>query len=229
VDDKETTMRDASTPTRPFPRAVLFDFDGTLGDSYPAITASVNQVRALNDLPPLTEAEVRPHVGRGPANLLEQTVPRGDNAANVAAYRAHHPSVLHSGTRLMPGAAELVRGLHERGLGLAVTSNKLVGFTRDLLTYLGVAMYFQAVLGPEDVVHPKPAPDMLLAALPRLGVSAAEALYIGDMVIDIETARGAGVSVWTVATGSDDAETLARGRPDRLFRDLHEVASALVA
>jgi 2-phosphoglycolate phosphatase len=222
-------MREANMPIPPFPKAVLFDFDGTLGDSYPAITASVNHVRGLHKLPPLTEAEVRPHVGRGPANLLEQTVPAGDNAANVAAYRAHHPSVLHSGTRLMPGAAELLRGLHERGLRLAVTSNKLVGFTRDLLAYLDVAPFFHAVLGPEDVAHPKPAPDMLLAALSHLGVSAPEALYIGDMVIDIETGRGAGVKVWTVATGSDDAATLALAHPDRLFHDLGEVRGVLLA
>ena len=66
-------------------KAVLFDFDGTLGDSYPAITASVNHVRALYELPPLSVAEVTPQVGRGPGYLLEKTVGRGDPAANTAA------------------------------------------------------------------------------------------------------------------------------------------------
>src|ERR1700676_3994566 len=87
------------------PRAVLFDFDGTLGDSYPAITASVNHVRALHHLPPLSIAEVLPHVGRGPARLMQETVGLQDVEANVAAYKAHHPSVMREGTRLMPGAA----------------------------------------------------------------------------------------------------------------------------
>ncbi|HZY84849.1 MAG TPA: HAD-IA family hydrolase [Gemmataceae bacterium] len=208
-------------------RAVLFDFDGTLGDSYPAITASVNHVRTLHGLPPLPEAEVRRHVGRGPGYLLQHTVPQGDQQANAAAYRAHHPSVLHSGTRLLPGAADALRTLHGRGLKLGVCSNKPVDFTRELLSYLGVAPYLDVVLGPEDVARPKPAPDMLLAALPRLGVAAAEALYVGDMTVDVETARAAGVRVWIVPTGSDTPAAIARARPDRTLRDLVELPDLL--
>ena len=80
-----------SGPGRP-PRAVLFDFDGTLADSYPAITASVNAVRAAHGLPPLDEDTVRRHVGRGPAYLMEHTVPGGSVPADVARYvRAERP------------------------------------------------------------------------------------------------------------------------------------------
>ncbi len=129
-------------------QAVLFDFDGTLGDSYPAITASVNHVRARHGLPPLSEVEVRRHVGRGAGYLLKHTVPAGTPEANAAIYRNHHPSVLRSGTRLMPGAAESLRSLHQRGLRLGVCSNKPVHFTRELLAYLGVASYLDVVLGP---------------------------------------------------------------------------------
>jgi phosphoglycolate phosphatase len=208
---------------------VLFDFDGTLADSYPAITASVNHVRSLHHLPPLPEAEVRRHVGRGPEHLLRTTVGGGDVAADVAAYRAHHPSVLRSGTRLLPGAAEALRTLHSRGLHLAVCSNKPVTFTRQLLDYLDVAKYLKIVLGPEDVARPKPAPDMLLAALGRLNVRAAEALYVGDMTVDVETARAAGVMVWVVATGSDEPDALARAKPDRMLQGLAELADGCCA
>src|SRR5690349_12109362 len=183
-------------------RAVLFDFDGTLADSYPAITASVNHVRARHGLPPLSEPEVRRHVGRGGSYLLEHTVPAGSLEANSAAYRAHHPSVLRSGTRLLPGAAEALNALQQRGLLLGVCSNKPVDFTRELVAYLGIASCLNVVVGPEDVPHPKPAPDMLRAALSRLKVAADEALYVGDMGVDIQTARAEGVSVWVVPTGS---------------------------
>jgi 2-phosphoglycolate phosphatase len=204
-------------------RAVLFDFDGTLVDSYPAITASVNHVRALHGLPPLTEPEVRRHVGRGAGYLLQHTVPAGDPEADAAAYRAHHPSVLREGTRLMPGAAETLRALHEDKLLLGVCSNKPVDFSRELVKYLGIASYLDIVLGPEDVPHPKPAPDMLRAGLSRLNVPAEQALYVGDMAVDIQTARAAGVSVWVVPTGSDEIETLRQAHPDRLLRDLADL------
>src|SRR5947209_17136538 len=104
--------------------AVIFDFDGTLVDSYPAITASVNHVRAAHHLPPLSEPEVRRCVGRGPAYLLQHTVPGTNLDQDLARYRAHHPSVLRSGTRLLPGVAETLRSLKNSGLHLAVCSNK---------------------------------------------------------------------------------------------------------
>jgi phosphoglycolate phosphatase len=222
------SLKEDAVPSSLLPsglRAVLFDFDGTLGDSYPAITASVNHVRALYQLPPLAEAEVRHYVGRGPEYLLRHTVGRGDVMANIAAYRAHHPSVLRTGTRLLPDAVETLRTLHDHGLHLAVCSNKPVVFTRQLLEYLAVADYLEVVLGPEDVARPKPAPDMILAALERLRLPATAALYVGDMTVDIETARAAGVSVWVVATGSDDLEALTQARPDRILKSLRELTA----
>jgi phosphoglycolate phosphatase len=209
------------------PRAVLFDLDGTLVDSYPAITASVNHVRAARGLPPLPVEEVRPHVGRGPNYLLEHTVPGTDLEADFARYRAHHPSVIEAGTRLLPGAVDTLTALKQSGKLLAICSNKPLPFTARLLHVLDLAGLMDAALGPEDVPRPKPAPDMLVAALARLGVSPAEALYVGDMAVDVQTARGAGVTVWVVPTGSDDLETLRAARPDRILRDLAEIPPLL--
>jgi phosphoglycolate phosphatase len=211
------------TANAPGFRAVLFDLDGTLLDSYPAITASVNHVRSLHGLGPLSVAEVTRHVGRGPDYLLSRTVGVGDPPANLAAYRAHHPGVLREGTRLLPGAREVLEGLHARGLRQAVCSNKPVAFTRELVAYLGVAGFLDVVLGPEDVARNKPAPDMLLGALFRLGVGPSEALYVGDMTVDVEAARAAGVRVWVVATGSDTAEALDHARPDRRLDHLEDL------
>lgn len=208
-------------------RAVLFDFDGTLADSYPAITASVNHVRALHGLPPLSEAQVRRHVGRGPAYLLAQTVPGSDVAAAVGHYRAHHPSVMRAGTRLLPGASQVLASARSTGRRVAICSNKPGNFTRELLKYLGLSAQVDLVLGPEDVARPKPAPDMLLLALERLQVPAAAALYVGDMTVDIETARAAGLRVWVVPTGSDDRSALEAAGPDRLLSHLYELASLL--
>jgi phosphoglycolate phosphatase len=216
-------MQQASGPVR----AVLFDFDGTLIDSYPAIAASVNHVRALHGLGPLSVAEVKRHVGRGPTYLLARTVGGPDVSADVEAYRAHHPTVLREGTTLLPGARQTLEGLHARGIKLGVCSNKPVAFTRELVAYLGVSAFLDVVLGPEDVGRLKPAPDVLLTALTRLGVAPAEALYVGDMTVDVETARAAGVRVWVVATGSDTPEALDRAGPDRRLSGLPDVLDLL--
>lgn len=209
-------------------RAILFDLDGTLADSYGAIAASINHVRACRGLTPLPEVEVRRFVGRGLEHLLQDTVPGTDVAVDAERYRTHHPSVLASGTRLLPGVAEALPALKRLGLKLGVCSNKPRDFTRKLLGILGIDV-FEAALGPEDVLEMKPAPDMLLEALKRMQVSPAEALYVGDMVIDIRTARAAGLRVWAVPTGSEDRAALKAAEPDEILESMGELVPRLKA
>jgi phosphoglycolate phosphatase len=208
--------------------AVLFDFDGTLADSYQAITASVNHVRAGHGLPPLKEEAVRPHVGRGMPYLLEHTVPGVNQEKDQATYREHHPSVMLTGTRLLPGAREALSAIHASGRRVGVCSNKPRAFTKELLEYLDIGQYVAAAFGPEDVARPKPAPDMIRVALAWLRVPADQALYIGDMVVDIETACAAGVTVWVVPTGSEDRSALETAGPERILRDLFELKELFV-
>jgi 2-phosphoglycolate phosphatase len=210
-------------------RAVMFDFDGTLADSYPAISASVNHVRAQHGLAPLPIDDVRRFVGRGPAYLIEHTVPVGDVERNTAKYKAHHPSVMLSGTHLFPGVADALGVLKQRGYHLAVCSNKPRRFTVELMDYFKLGAIIDLIVGPEDVPRPKPAPDMLKKALRQLGVSSRAALYVGDMVVDIETARGASTAVWVVPTGSNDRATLEAGKPDRVLDNLGELVELLPA
>ena len=206
--------------------AVFFDFDGTLADSYDAIAASVNHLRALRGHAPLTTNDVKFHVGRGPEYLLTKTVPGTDLAVDLVRYRAHHPTVMADHTRLLPGAVDVLRSFHSAGKLIALCSNKPRLFSDDLLAHLSIAELFHAVIGPEDVPQPKPAPDMILAAMKRLGVPAAKVLYVGDMVVDIETARAAGVTVWIVPTGSDTLETLNAAKPDRMLVTLADLLTA---
>lgn len=208
-------------------QAVCFDFDGTLIDAYPAISASVNHLRARRGLPPISETEVRKYVGRGPAYLISNTVGADDVEEDLQEYRRHHPTVMMGGSHLLPGAAELVRRLKQSGRYVGLCSNKPAIFSHELLKKLELYENFDVVLGPEDVPRPKPAPDMLLDALVKLEVAAENTLYIGDMSVDIETARGAGVSVWVVPTGSETIEQLEAAAPDRVLQDLVEAIDIL--
>ncbi len=208
-------------------RAVLFDFDGTLADSYPAITASVNHVRAAHQLPPLTEEEVRRHVGHGPEYLLEHLVGGADVQENLALYRAHHPSVLRTGTQLLPGVGDALKGLKKSGLLLGICSNKPRLFTAQLVEYLGLRELIDVIVGPEDVRQIKPAPDMIFVALQRLTVRPDQALYVGDMVVDFQTGQAAGVRVWLVATGSNTREVLEAANPERLLTGLEQLPALI--
>jgi phosphoglycolate phosphatase len=209
-------------------KAALFDFDGTLADSFDAITASTNHVRTAYGLPPLPGDVIRRYVGFGLPHLMRELVPHADPDAAVALYREHHPSVMASGTRLMPGVAETIPELVRRGFRLGVCSNKRVEFTRQLVGALGLGEYFTAVLGPEDVANrPKPDPVMLLEGCRRLGVSPAEAVYVGDMDIDVHTARAAGIPVWLVPGGAVDVESAAAAGPDRVLGGFADILDLL--
>jgi phosphoglycolate phosphatase len=213
----------------PLFRAVLFDFDGTLVDSFAAITASVNYVRSHNGLPPMSEAAVKKLVGLGLPQLIADVVPDGDLQANVALYYSHHPTVMYDQTRLLPGATAALTALHGAGIKLAVCSNKSVTITRKLLEALQIAHFFDAALGPEDSGIPKPDPAMVHLALKIMGIKPSDALYVGDMSIDVETARNAGLVVWVLPTGSGDRESLVRAKPDRILESLTELAPAILA
>jgi 2-phosphoglycolate phosphatase len=209
----DTTLHDALRHYE----AVVFDLDGTLIDSYPAIAASVNFVRQAHGLLPLSAADVKQHVGRGPDYLLAHTVADFQPEIDLARYQAHHPTVMLDNTALLPGAEEALAALHGSGKQLGLCSNKPRLFSGKLLEHFGMAKYFSVVLGPEDVARPKPAPDMLVTALARLRLPADQVLYVGDMTVDIETARAAGVAVWVVPTGSDNRAALKAARPDRIL------------
>jgi phosphoglycolate phosphatase len=209
-------------------RAVLFDFDGTLADSFGAITASTNHVRRAYGLPDLPEREVRRYVGLGLAQLMTDLVPNAPADAAVALYRQHHPTVMLAGTKLMPGVADAVATLAGRAYRLAVCSNKRVEFTRNLVEHLGLRSAVAEVLGPEDVDgRAKPDPAMLLEALRRLGDSPADAVYVGDMAVDVHAGRAAGVPVWLVLGGAAGRESAEESRPDRILGSFAEIPNLL--
>jgi 2-phosphoglycolate phosphatase len=208
-------------------RAILFDFDGTLADSFSAIAASTNHVRQHYGLPALPERTVRASVGFGLPQLMSELVPNAPSEVAMAIYRDHHDTVMSQLTELLPGVAETLAKLHESGVRLAICSNKPSRFTKQLVRDLGIADRFDTVLGPDDVGVPKPNPTMLHEAMNRLAVSSHETLYVGDMIVDVEVARAAGVPVWILRGGAGEPGAVERTNPDRVMDTFAEVLNAV--
>jgi 2-phosphoglycolate phosphatase len=208
-------------------RAVLFDFDGTLADSYMAITASVNHTLAHFGRPTLTEPQVRALVGHGLLQLMETILPGVDPIEAAAIYRTHHPEVMISHTRVLPGVADGLAKLTAQGVKMGICSNKPSKFTREIVKGIGLTPHFQIVLGPDDVSAPKPDPAMIVAALKALDVPLEQALYVGDMEVDVETGRRAGIETWVMPTGSNDEPTLKAAKATRILANFDEVIARL--
>jgi len=201
----------------------IFDLDGTLVDSFGAIAASVNEVRAHHGVAPLSVDEVRAKVGHGLEYLLDKTVPGLDLREDPELYREHHARTFLAGTRLLPGAATALAALAQRGAKLALASNKPRLFSERILAHFAVRELFDLILGPESVPCRKPAPDMLEMAIARWKLPRESVLYVGDMSIDVETARGAGLKVCILDSGTQSRDVLEAARPDYIIERLDDL------
>jgi len=195
-------------------RGIIFDLDGTLIDSYSAIAASLNHARRHFGLSDLGEDEVRAQVGRGLESLLTDTVGADRVERGVELFRERYARLFATGTQALPGVAETLARLRQRGFGMAVASNKPARFGEPILRELGLLGFFRSVQGPDRAGSTKPDPAMIRHCLSDLDVDAASALYVGDMILDVETAACAGVPVVLVAGGSSSQSCLAAtGQP----------------
>jgi len=206
-------------------RGIIFDFDGTLIDSYEPITESLNQVREAFGKPPLALGDVKGMVGHGLEHLIEAAIGPEKVADGVRIFRERYATICESRTTILPQVRETLEELDRRTYQMAIATNKPSYFARDILKALDVEHLFVEVLGPNDVERPKPDPEMLEIIMSRLGLGSDETLYVGDMPLDIEVARNAGVAVYALPTGSASRDDLLARRPDRL---LHKFSDLLV-
>ena len=204
-------------------RGIIFDFDGTLIDSYEPIAESLNHVRATYDRPPFPLEEVRAMVGHGLEKLIESAIGPDQVADGVRIFRERYAAICESRTKILPQVRDTLDELDRRGYQMGIATNKPSYFARDILKALEIEHLFAEVIGPNDVERPKPDPEMLEIIMMRMGLNAEETVYVGDMPIDVEVARKAGVDVYTLPTGSASREQLLASRPDRMlhgFKDL---------
>jgi len=202
-------------------RGIVFDLDGTLIDSYAAIAESLNHALSGLSLDPLPAAKIRTMVGRGLETLIDSALGKATTpekiALGVRLFRERYDLVGVAGTTLLPGVAATLDNLAARGYRMAVATNKPSYFARRLLDALGAGGHFASVMGPDCVAHHKPHPEMVFAALAAIGLEADQALYVGDMEIDVETARNAGLPVVLVPTGSRTQTDLVDAGADLLI------------
>ena len=194
--------------TSPPVRAVIYDLDGTLIDSRGDLADSVNAMLARMGLPPHAPEVIHGFIGEGAERLIRRSLgarhePRYAEAAPI--WREEYARRLLTRTCLYSGVDELLRHPPE---ARAVLTNKPGAFAREILSGLGIAHAFRALVGGDEAPR-KPAPDGLLRLCARLDARPAEALFVGDSAIDLATGRAAGVRVCAATWGLGDRAALA--------------------
>jgi phosphoglycolate phosphatase len=191
--------------TLPKPRAILFDWDNTLVDTWPCIARATNLTLGEMGMAPWTMDEVRARV----AGSLRDTFPkiygaRWEDARNI--YYKHFLAVHLEMLRVLPGAREFLDRASGEGLYLAVVSNKTGKYLRAEAAHLGWTPKFNKLVGAQDAARDKPALDPVHLSLEGSGIALDERVwFVGDAGIDVECGQAAGCTTVLVQAAYDGA------------------------
>jgi phosphoglycolate phosphatase len=186
------------------PPLIVFDLDGTLIDSRLDLANSTNEMLATYGAAPRPVDEIAGMVGEGAKVLVER-------ALDAAGLNRHEPDAfarfleiysrrLLEHTRLYDGVDDAIATAAE-GASLAVLTNKPVTLSRRILDALGVGRHFRWVIGGDEQFARKPDPAGLRHVMREADVVPDATLFVGDSMIDLETARRAGVRLCVVMHG----------------------------
>lgn len=186
-------------------KAMIFDFDYTLGDCTNGIVLSVNYALDKLGYSVHSVQEIKKTVGLS----LKETFFKlaGDNDFEKADrfcdyFEEKADVVMVDSTVLLPGALEIFKFLKENDVKIGIVTTKFHYRINQILNKFHVKDYVDMIIGAEDVKIEKPNPEGLLYMIKKMEIDNEEALYIGDSLVDAETAERANVDFIGVTTGT---------------------------
>ncbi len=210
-------------------KLIIFDLDGTLIDSKLDIAASVNHT--LNELgfPELSVETIVKYIGKGLGYLIKSTMgTESEEELNRARsiFIEHYKKHSLDNTVLFPGVLEVLQYFNDKYK--AIITNKKTALTNHIIKELGIHDMFDIIIGGGDYPGAKPCPDSTNDTLKKSGAKKDEAIIVGDMHIDIETGRNAGILTCGVTYGLGDRKTLEDLNPDYLINNLPELKDIII-
>ncbi len=208
-------------------RLIIFDFDGTLGDTRATIVETMTETIRDLGYAPATEEAIAATIGLPLEGCFRQLFPDlsdGDTLRLAARYRE-----IFERTRkaripaLFPHVKETLSALKERGFLLTVASSRSSRSLKGFLHDMGIADAISYVLGADNVEKAKPDPEPVLKTLRELSVSPSDCLVVGDMPVDILMGRSAGASTCAVTYGNAGRDDLIAAGADFLIDDIAEL------
>ncbi|MCC4587162.1 phosphoglycolate phosphatase [Xanthomonas sp. NCPPB 1067] len=187
-----------------FPRAVLFDLDGTLLDSAPDMLATVNAMLDARGRAPIALASLRPVVSKGARAMLGVAFADLDvdaRGALVPEFLHRYEALIGTQSQLFDGVEQLLARLENAGCVWGIVTNKPEYLARLILPQLGWTQRCAVLIGGDTLAERKPHPLPLLTAAQQLGVAPAHCVYVGDDERDIVAARAAAMPAVAVLWG----------------------------
>ena len=194
-------------------RLIVFDLDGTLLNSLEDLADSANWVLEQHGFPTHPVDAYRYFVGDGVRKLIERILPQEERTEArieqcrqefVAYYKVH----MEDKTSVYEGITELLVELKNRGLKIAVATNKVHIAVKPLMEKYFPEIRFDSMIGQREGVPVKPAPQIMYDILKETGCKPSETLHIGDTATDMQLAHNAGITPVGVLWGYRPLEEL---------------------
>jgi len=198
---------------------LLFDLDGTLADSFPGISRSINQTLTQLGRDPVPAEQLRGFVGLRLAAIFSTLLGAGDQELvdrAVGIYRPLFDQVGMLESRVFPGIPEALASLRGSGHALQVVTVRSIQSARLVVRHFDLDPYFDAVHGPEPADRACDKAHLVRAALTLAGARADETIMIGDRADDIRAARAHGIRAVAVGWGYGSSDEIAGARPDHV-------------
>ena len=192
-------------------KTVIFDLDGTLLNTLEDLKDSTNFALAQFNFPTRTLEEIRNFVGNGVKVLIERAVPAGTDSQTIekclAIFKENYSKNMYNHTKPYNGINQILTKLKEKGLKIAVVSNKFDSAVKNLCN-----LYFENLIdiaiGQADDVPKKPAPNGVFKAMKFLMAEKSSTVYVGDSEVDVATAQNADLPCIGVTWGFRDEKDL---------------------
>jgi phosphoglycolate phosphatase len=211
-------------------RSVIFDFDYTLADSSRGVIDCIDFALRTMGFPAVTDEAACRTIGLSlPDTFIalvgEPHTARSEEFARLFIQQAG--KVMTNKTVLFDAVPEAISILRRGTIGLGIVSTKFRHRIEEILAREGLLDAFDVIVGGEDVAKHKPDPEGLLTAIDRLGSTPSEALYVGDSVVDAETARQAHVPFAAVISGITEREAFANRPVVGILESLRQLPALL--
>lgn len=186
----------------------VFDLDGTLVDTQEDLIDSLEEAVGRHEFDSAARARSRAALHLGMQAMAFAAFAEGEKDPKrmrtvESRYLEVYASRIALKSKVYPGVTATLRWLRDRGIRLAVCSNKPLSMSRLLLEALDLARWFPIVVGPESTGWPKPHPEPLRYAAWESNVPRSRTVLIGDSAVDIQCASAAGMDCWVYRGGYD--------------------------
>ena len=203
---------------------ILFDLDGTLLNTEPAILKSYRELfKKYRTEEEFTRDKQLAVLGPSLQTMFAQYFPEQDTEQLVKEYREHNRAAHADLVKPMDGAVELLESLKAQGYKLGIVSTKVKEMVLLGLTLNHMDHYFDVIVGHDDVQNGKPDPEGILTACRLVNEGRDSVIYIGDSPMDIQAARNAGVFSVGYLFNLERREQLEKEKPNRIIDDLRQV------